>query len=222
MKCINCNKEINSNSKYCEYCGYKINTFNVNNYDSNLNNDNNYMNNNLNQNNYDRHINISTLNQNINNDFKTWDGALNLFRSVKCIGRENCIFLAFINVLGSIFYSFVAVQYGIAGGIGGYDGLLINQTEMGIGIIPLAQKGVQTTLNADKLYPLFDRFIFIPNQLIEGIEIKNYNMFNKGMQQVNIALTDGSVLLFLARLKEKNVIYQEREFGKFVSRYKNK
>ena len=251
MKCVNCNNEIDNNSNFCGFCGCKINNINnnfntnsnfnvnnTNNFNVNSNVNNNYMNNNINQNN--GQIVNNNMNQNNNLDFKTWEGAVNLFRSVNCIGRENCIFLTFING------GRAGAKYGVAGGIGGlvgagiayavtssipkgliqelenYEGLLMNQTENGIGIIPLTQKGVQMFLNADKLYPLPDRFIFIPNQFIAGVEIKNYNMFNRGMQKVNIKLTDGNVIHQVARLKEKNVIYQEREFGKFVSRYKNK
>ena len=77
-------------------------------------------------------------------------------------------------------------------------------------------------LNVDKLEAHPERFVFIPNQYIESIVVKNFNIFNKKMQKVNIKLTDGYTFYQVARLKEKNVNYQESEFGRFVSRYKKK
>ncbi|MBQ9318111.1 MAG: hypothetical protein IJR82_00565 [Bacilli bacterium] len=173
------------------------------------------------------------------NDFKNYDGVVNLFRSVNCIGKENCFFVTFKNnnreglkygALGAIGGAVGAgiaaavssFSSGVLQGIEAYEGLLFNQTEMGLGIIPLSQNGVQMFLNVDKLEAHPERFVFIPNQYIESIVVKNFNIFNKKMQKVNIKLTDGYTFYQVARLKEKNVNYQESEFGRFVSRYKKK
>ncbi len=169
------------------------------------------------------------------NDFKNYDGVVNLFRSVNCIGKENCFFVTFKNNNreGLKYGAMGAIGAGIAAavssfsssmlqGIEAYEGLLFNQTEMGLGIIPLSQKGIQMFLNVDKLEARPECFIFIPNQYIESIVVKNFNIFNKKMQKVNIKLTDGYTFYQVARLKEKSVNYQEAEFKKFMDRYKKR
>lgn len=166
-------------------------------------------------------------------DFKNYDGVVNLFRSVNCIGRENCFFVTFKNTSRESFkYGALGVvgvgisaavstfSSGMVKSIDAYEGLLFNQTEMGLGIIPLSQKSVQMFLNVDKLEAHPECFIFIPNQYIESIIVKNFNIFNKKMQKINIKLTDGYTFYQLARLKEKSVNYQETEFRRFMDRYK--
>lgn len=114
MKCLRCNNEINENSKFCEYCGNKVETSvnMTNNQVNNIPNQNNTINTDVNnfENESMNNINGSVINSNANSDniqgqsnanisnnidFKTLEGATNLFRSLNFIGNNNCIFIAY-------------------------------------------------------------------------------------------------------------------------------
>jgi len=163
-------------------------------------------------------------------DFKTNDGAINIFRSLNCLGMDNCYFVTFKDTNAEAF------SYGAMGAVGGalgaaaftqgmvagmqnYDGLLINQTENGLGVIPLVNKGIQLMLNPDKMVADTNRFFFIPNEYIVSIIVKKFNIFNKKTQKVRIKLTDGTEFKLLAHVSEKNIAYQESNFAKFMSKY---
>ena len=104
-------------------------------------------------------------------DFKTIDGAMEIFKSLNCIGNENCIFVTFKDtnreglkygalgaVGGAIAGAAASFSNGMLAGIQGFDGMLINLTETGLGIIPLKSKKIQLTLKIDNMEPLLDRF----------------------------------------------------------------
>ena len=171
-------------------------------------------------------------------DYRTIEGVTALFKSVDGISAQNNIFLAFKNTNRD------AMKAGIAGGLAGgmaaagltavvlntkkaaqnvlegkFAALLINQTESGLGIIPMHQKGLQLTLNADKLEPEPENNIFIPYEAIGSIKIKNFNIFNKKVQKINIAV-DKYKLYLTARISEKSIPYQEQNFTKFMNQYK--
>ena len=167
-------------------------------------------------------------------DFRTLEGATALFQSVDGISAQNNIFVVFKNTNRE------GMKAGLAGGMmaaglpgiiirngnaagavlgGNFTGLLINQTEKGLGIIPMHQKGLQ--LNADKLEPEPENYIFIGNEAISEIKVKNFNIFNKKVQKVNIAV-DKYKLYLMARISEKNIPYQQENFTKFMDQYKAK
>lgn len=173
-------------------------------------------------------------------DFRTLEGASALFQSVDGISVQNNIFVVFKNTTRE------GMKAGLAGGLAGgllsaglpgvivktgkaaetvlegkFTGLLINQTENGLGIIPMHQKGLQLTLNADKLEPEPENYIFIGNEAISEIKVKNFNIFNKKVQKVNIAV-DKYKLYLMARISEKNIPYQQENFTKFMDQYKAK
>lgn len=173
-------------------------------------------------------------------DYKTLEGASELFQSVDGLSAQNNIFLVYKNTTRE------GMKAGLAGGLAGglmsaglpgviiktgkaaetvlegkFTGLLINQTENGLGIIPMHQKGLQLTLNADKLEPEPENYIFIGNEAISEIKIKNFNIFNKKVQKVNI-FVDKYKLYLMARISEKNIPYQQENFTKFMNQYKTK
>lgn len=173
-------------------------------------------------------------------DFRTLEGAAALFKSVDGISAQNNIFVVFKNTNRE------GMKAGLAGGLAGgmiaaglpgvivktgksaqnvlegkFTGLLINQTENGLGIIPMHQKGLQLTLNADKLEPEPENYIFIENNAISEIKIKNFNIFNKKVQTIKISV-DKYKLYLMARIAEKNIPYQQENFAKFMNQYKTK
>lgn len=166
-------------------------------------------------------------------DYRTYEGVMEIFRSLNCIGNDNCTFLTFKNNTKD------SLKYGAFGAVGGIlmsntpsssnsainglenaDGLLINQTERGFGIIPLSNKGIQLMLNAGNMNVDIQKFVFIPNEYIKEIIIKDFNIFNKKTQKVKIALNNGTTLDQIARINEKDIPYQQVNFSKFMSRYK--
>ncbi len=168
-------------------------------------------------------------------DFKTSNGVMEIFRSLNCIGNENCFFLAFkdttkqgmkYGALGGALGGAIggAIAAGIAGmaeGLDGFDALLINQTESGLGIVPLKAKGVQLVLSPEKLELQLERYSFVPNENIEEIIVKNFNIFNKKAQKIILKIGGKKFNLF-ARINEKTIPYQEENFTKFMNKYKKK
>ena len=167
-------------------------------------------------------------------DFKTIEGAMEIFRNLNCIGNDNCIFVTFKDtnregfkygalgaVGGAIAGAAASFSNGMLAGIQGFDGMLINLTETGLGIIPLKSKKIQLTLKIDNMEPLLDRFVFISNENIDSIIIKNFSFLNKKTKKVKIKLKDGMVLHQLARVAEKSIPYQEGNFSRFMDKCKN-
>lgn len=166
-------------------------------------------------------------------DFKTNEGVIEIFKSLNCIGNDNCFFVSFkdtnregfkagaLGAVGGALGAAAAFATGVVEGIEGFDGLLINATEKGLGLVPLSVKGVQLMLNADKMEPQLDRFVFIANENIEDISVKNFNVFNKKTQKVHIKLKGGTTIHQLAHVSEKAIPYQETNFAKFMNKYKN-
>ena len=166
-------------------------------------------------------------------DFKTQEGVMEIFRSVNCIGNENCFFVTYKNpnregakygliggALGASIAAVAASSIAAAESVQDYEALLINQTENGLGIIPLTSNGVQLVANVSKMQPLVNSFMFIPNESIEQIEVKNYNFLNKKVQKVNITIAGAKTLHQLAHTSDKNIPYQESNFARFMSKYK--
>lgn len=173
------------------------------------------------------------------NNFKTYNEVLELFRNYNCIGNENCVFVTYkdgtqdgikagtAGLLGGAFAGAIGafaagmdVQYDeILAGFGTYAGLIINQTENGLGIIPLYSKGVSLSLNVEKLEIKPEKFLFVNNENIESITIKNFNIFTKNTKKIAIKLKTGTDIRLMARVSEKLIPYQQENFAKFISRY---
>ena len=171
-------------------------------------------------------------------NFRTNDGVMEIFRSLNGIGNENCFFMTYKEnkvdgakygalgamggAIGGAFAAATAVANGILEGIEGSDGLLINMTENGLGMVPLNFNGVPLTLNPEKMSPVLDKYVFVANEDIEQIIVKNYSFLCKKNQKVIIKLKNGKVLNQFAHKVEKNVPYHEANFIKFMNKYKNK
>lgn len=174
------------------------------------------------------------------NNFKTLEGAMEMFQNNNCIGTENCIFTTFKDtnadgikagaagaIGGAVGGAVAAFAGGMISGfdegqlqkINGYDGLLINMTENGLGLIQLNVKGMQLMLNVDKMEANPNNFVFISNDNIEEITVKKFNIFNKKVQRIKIVLKGGKTLRLLARVNEKTIPYQESNFAKFMNKY---
>ena len=161
--------------------------------------------------------------------FNTLEEATELFRGVNGLGNDNCIFTIYKdpNVDAAQYAMFgavgAAISAGLAGGMqGGLEkeqALLVNQTESGLGIIPLKSKA-QMVINISKMEPQLDRFVFIPNEKIESVVIKNFNVFNKKLQKVQIQINGMNLLREVGKVKDKDIEYQEANFARFMSRYK--
>lgn len=161
-------------------------------------------------------------------NFNTNEGAMELFRSVNCLGSDNCIFTIYKdpNVDAAKYAMFGAVgaiaaglANGMQGGLEKEQALLVNQTESGLGIIPLKSKA-QMVINVSKMEPQLDKFIFIPNEKVESVVIKNFNVFNKKLQKVQIQINGMNLLREVGKVKDKDIEYQEANFARFMSRYK--
>ena len=175
-------------------------------------------------------------------NIKTLGNALELFRTKNWIGNDNCIFLAYKDnsadgakagaagvlggAIGGAIGAFAAgMEQGMNAkelGLGVYAGLLINQTEYGLGIFPLYNKGIALTLNIDKMELDSEKFIIIKNEELQNITVKNYNIFNKKMQKIIITLKNGTTLKLMAKINEKQIPYQQENMTKLMGRYGKK
>jgi len=166
-------------------------------------------------------------------NFDTYEKAMNLFAEVNCVGEQNCIFVGYKDIGKNIYAT------GIVAGVAGifastvadivmneldekinelnkYSGYLVNQTENGIGIIPM-----NGGFNSPKGMNVFmDKFVFIPNQNIEQIIVKNYSFGNKKLQLVKIKGSNKFSFQMIAFVKEKLLPYQEVCFSRFMAKYK--
>lgn len=168
-------------------------------------------------------------------DFKTLEGAQAMFREADSEREIGNIFVAYKNTNREGFAA------GLAGGMAGaglpgifvqnrtaealiggtFTGLLLNETEEGFGVIPLMQKGVQLTLNVDKMVAEPENYMFIPREAITEIKVKNFALLNKKTQAVNISFGKPTIYL-MVRCSLKSVDYQEPNFKLFMDKYKKK
>jgi len=149
-----------------------------------------------------------------------------LFQSVNCIGMNNCMFFAMRDTTtdmqaymlgGAIGGAIGALAAGVEQGINNYPAFLINQTESGIGIIPLVSNG---KLNALKNFqPYMQGFTFIGQNYIEKVTIKNYTIFTKKVKRVQIKVPNSKPLKLMVHIKQKHIPYQEENVLRFMSMY---
>ena len=161
--------------------------------------------------------------------FNTYENALGLFRSVNCAGSVNNIFSAYKNT------SSAAGAFGAVGGMVAAiadaasqnvfktnDGFLFNQTDYGIGVIPLKAVKALLTYSPDKFEPDMSKFFFFRYEDIQSLEVKNFNIFNKKIQAINLALNNGITGSLMAPVSDKHLPYQQQCFANFCANYKKK
>ena len=165
-------------------------------------------------------------------NYKTFENALELFRTKEWIGNYNCIFLANKDLSNnSNLWGF------LGGGLGGAIGalsesskqgaawgkiglencntVLINQTEYGIGLIPMKQKKIgMSNMELDT-----NRFASIKNEQLQSIVVKKFSVLNKNTKKIIITLKDGTIIRLVAKINEKTLPYQQQNFKKFIDRY---
>lgn len=167
-------------------------------------------------------------------DFKRYEIAEAMFAENDCIGNENCIFIARKDINQQGMKAGLSSTMGIVGsaaaGLIGksdalqnlyYDALLMNQTEDGIGFIPLWNKGIVLTFNPDKMEAKVNNYFFIGFDDIEKIIIKNYSILNSKLKTLRLFLKNGDKIQVLVSVKEKEVPYHERNFARFMEKYIN-
>lgn len=155
-------------------------------------------------------------------EFNTIDAIGGLFSRVNCVGQYNCFFAGYVDTTSSAGL-FGGALGGLAGGIVAgmnkkCDGYLINQTERGIGLIPLNSKGFSN--NLAKMKADINSFIFIDQGNIKSVTIKKANLISLVTKKVVINLADGSKYNLLVNNKEKNLPYHETNFNNFINGYK--
>ena len=142
-------------------------------------------------------------------EFNTLEKVIDLFKNENGYGEENTIFVA---------YKDLQKSGGMVNGMGyPYDGLLMNQTEKGIGMFFLQQSGMVLTQSVAKMSLDKEHYVFIPKQDIKKITIKNYALFNSKVKRISIDVNDGRSYKLFARLNEKTIPYQEENLTKFIN-----
>lgn len=159
------------------------------------------------------------------------NGAYALFRSYNGLANNNCIFYAASE--GPITAKKIAKAALIVGAVhaaGGsiigvqpqgnktYSAYLVNQTEYGIGLIPLENTSnlVFPLINNMKIVP--NSYIFINQNNIKNVTIKNV-MFNSFKLNVTIETFDGLEIKLNVYKKNEYLTYHESNFMNFVNRY---
>ena len=141
-------------------------------------------------------------------EYNTIEKALELFKNVGGIGKDN-----------NIFVSFIDMQFISEGPRP--DGYLINKTENGIWMFFLHDTGYAwTSQNINRLRIDKEQYIFFKNEEIKKVTIKNYNFIKKNIKKVCIELSDGYSFNLMIRLEEKDIPYHEKNFNQFISSYK--
>ena len=145
------------------------------------------------------------------NEFNELEKVKLLFENVNGNGVENNYFVAYKDMQKST---------GMVSGMEyPYEGLLINQNEKWIGMFYLKQPGLVLTQNIEKMNIDKESYIFISNDEINEIKIKNYALLNSKIKRIEIKTSDKKNYKLFARLNEKNIPYQTEYFTKFIEKY---
>lgn len=146
-------------------------------------------------------------------EFNTLEKVINLFKNVNGYGENNTIFVA---------YKDMQKSSGMLSGMNyPYEGLLINQTENGIGMFYLQQSGLVLTQNVEKMTLNKEQYTFIAKKDIKKITIKNYALLNSKIKRISIDVNDGRSFKLFAKLNEKNIPYQTENFANFINNQAN-
>ncbi len=161
------------------------------------------------------------------------NGAYNLFKNYNMIGNYNCLFygiyekpitpaevaasVLLVGALNAVGGSVVGV---IPSGGKFYPGYLINQTEYGIGLIPLEPASFTTQYPINKMKIVPNSYIFINRNNIKNITVKRNPLCLKpSIRFVTIETIDGAKIKFRVSKKDKFITYQESNFTNFMSQY---
>ena len=145
------------------------------------------------------------------NEFNDIEKVKKLFEKEKGNGKENIYFVA---------YKDMQKSSGMVSGMEyPYEGLLLNINENGIGMFYLNQPGLVLTQNIEKMNLDKDSYVFISNDKIDEIKIKNYALLNSKVKRIEIKTNNKMNYKLFAKINEKNIPYQEENFIKFIEKY---
>lgn len=146
-------------------------------------------------------------------EFNTIEKVIELFKQTNCYGNENNIFVV---------YKDLQKSNGMVSGMEyPYEGLIINETERYLAMIPLKQGGLVLTQSVKKMQIDKTRsIIIIPKEDIISITIKNYALFNSSAKRISIKTRDNKNYLLYAKINEKDLPYQKDNFTKFIESHK--
>ncbi len=150
-------------------------------------------------------------------EFNSIEKVKTLFESVEGWGDENLFFVTCQD------------KQKVSGMVAGmeypYDGLLINANENGIGMFYLkasALSGLITLATPSKMTIDKQNYIFIPNDNIKEIKIKNFALLNSKTKRIEINTLDGKYHKLYAKIDEKDFPYQKDNFTAFIEKYGSK
>ena len=150
-------------------------------------------------------------------EYNTYEKVLSLFNRVGELGTYNNIFAGIKDSRNTMM---------LGGAVGGmvngmefpFDGLLINQSDKGIGLFYLKQPGIPLTYKLEKMNIEMDKYIFIPKENIKNITIKKFAILNLKTKCVKIETTDKTYKL-IANIDEKAFPYHAENFARFMGTY---
>ena len=147
-------------------------------------------------------------------EFNTSEKVKELFESVDGLGSENLFFVTCQD------------KQKVSGMVAGmeypYDGLLINSSEKGIAMFYLKAGGLSGLIslsNPAKMTLDKQNYVFIPNDNIKEIKIKNFALLNSKIKRIEINTLDGKSHKLYARIEEKDFPYQKENFTKWIEKY---
>ena len=147
-------------------------------------------------------------------DFNTIEKVEELFKSVDGLGSNNSFFVASQDK---------EKQTGMVAGMEyPYDGLLINESDKGIGMFYLkagALSGLFTLAKPSKMTLDKDNYIFIPNDNLGDITVKNFALLNSKTKRIEINTLDGKCHKIYVNVDEKDFPYQKENFAKFIEKH---
>lgn len=166
-------------------------------------------------------------------EFNSIESVTELFRRINCVGEENCFFISYVNnnmgdasMIGGILGGAIGGAIGAAidsknnATIFNCKGFLVNQTEKGIALIALDYNGISWSNPIKKMKAQVDSYMFIEQEDIEKVIIKNANLISAVTKNVTIILKNTTRINLMVNKKEKYIPYHEENFARFMSKYK--
>ncbi len=144
--------------------------------------------------------------------FNTQEKVMELFAKEGCWGNENCCFITHKDT--------TRAKSGLVGGMEyPYDGILINKTENGIGMIFLKYKNALFLKPDIANFTLSDiPFQFIPTSDIRRITVKKHAPLSKSKKSLIIETADRKHCL-MVYVDEPKLPYHNEGFARFMSQY---
>lgn len=147
-------------------------------------------------------------------EFNSIEKVRDLFASINALGESNLFFVTCQD------------KQKVSGMVAGmeypYDGLLINATEKGIAMFYLkgsALSGLITLATPSKMTLDKENHIFIPNENIKEVKVKNFALLNSKTKRIEINTLDGKSHKLYAKVDEKDFPYHKENFAAFMNKY---